>query len=67
MILIFLEALYCPSIIADEEDDSIRVSSVPSSTQSTLASSGVSPPPNAPSLIQILLDRVPKIPDILNF
>ena len=61
-----LDALYCPSVIADEEDDSIRVSSVPSSTQSTLTS-GVSPPPNAPSLIQILLERVPKIPDLLNF
>ena len=74
-----LDALYCPSVITnlevddDDDDDSIRVSSsIMSSTQSTLLASSSEnisrPPPKAtPSLIQILLDRVPKIPDILNF
>ena len=74
-----LDALYCPSVITnlevddDDDDDSIRVSSsIMSSTQSTLLASSSEnisrPPPKAsPSFIQILLDRVPKIPDILNF
>ena len=74
-----LDALYCPSVITnlevddDDVDDSIRVSSsIMSSTQSTLLASSSEnisrPPPKAtPSFIQILLDRVPKIPDILNF
>ena len=73
-----LDALYCPSVITnlevdDDDYDSIRVSSsIMSSTQSTLLASSSEnisrPPPKAtPSFIQILLDRVPKIPDILNF
>ena len=75
-----LDALYCPSVITnlevdddDDDDDSIRVSSsIMSSTQSTLLASSSEnisrPPPKAtPSFIQIFLDRVPKIPDILNF
>ena len=71
-----LDALYCPSVITNlevDDDDSIRVSSsIMSSTQSTLLASSSEnisrPPPKAtPSFIQILLDRVPKIPDILNF
>ena len=74
-----LDALYCPSVITnlevddDDDDDSIRASSsIMSSTQSTLLASSSEnisrPPPKAtPSFIQILLDRVPKIPDILNF
>ena len=74
-----LDALYCPSVITnlevddDDDDDSIRVSSsIMSSTQSTLlasSSENISRPPSkaTPSFIQILLDRVPKIPDILNF